>query len=321
LTEPKAELTTDFTEHSQQAIKASRNRRELTPADLAGKKGVEALDQIGKARNDWGAKKSAIVEANKDLTFEIKDAVDQWDKLLEDRLGVRVFGGKVYTVEDRLARKPSEMREILQINNKLTEAVQSNYVLNTKQMDDLKSAINDIVQAPKASQVKQINTVTEGLTKDFNKLIDDKLVKALGPDYQQANRNYGNLKKIETQLNKRLGEIIDPETGTARHGASLMKSAVQSNADRGTKALFEAVKKVTGHDLMQEALYAEIAMKAVKDPRMQSLLEASGAVTSALKGNTLGTLAKAGSYAKKKLTDDKIVKLVRFYNKAQNRSK
>ncbi len=320
LSTPKSENVEPFTNYAEQAIKASRDRTQLTPADLAGKKAASALNAISLERNKWGKIKDDIISKNESTPFSISDVRSKWDDYLVDRLGVQIKDGELIDAQGRFARRPSEFSQIKQIDdllNKTTTRTESvGYDLFTREMDDLKSALNDIVQAPKASQVKQINTVTEGIGKELVDMIDKKLSDALGPDFGIANKNYSRIKKIEDQLNKRLGEVVDPETGTVRHGASLMKSAVQSNADRGTKALFQAVKDITGYDLMQDALYAEIAMKGVNDPRMNSLLEAAGVAMKLGKGN-VGVLADLGKKAIDKLKGEKIYNLVNYYNKNQ----
>jgi hypothetical protein len=318
LSEPLANKDTPFTDYALQAKKAMQNKRELTPADIAGQKAVGVLNQIGDLRNTIGAQKGQILKDNAANTIDISDVKQSWSDMLKERLGASVDedGNVVPSEENGIIRRPSEAGMVNQINSMIEKLPD---VVSVQQGDNLKSAINDIVQNQKASQAKPINTVTEGIGKSIGAAIDGKLDESLGPNFAAVNDKYGDLRDIETQLNSRLGSIVDPETGTARHGASLMKSAIQSNADRGTKALFQRVKDYTGVDLIKDAGYAEMAMRGVGDSRINNLLTDIGEVKNALHGGIADKAFKIAGAAYNKIKGSPLDEMIDYYNKAQSK--
>jgi hypothetical protein len=319
LNEPITDKDTPFTDYALQAKRALQNKRELTPADVAGQKAVEVLNQIGDLRNTVGAQKGQILKDNAANTINIADVKQSWNDMLKERLGASVDedGNIIASENGGIVRKPSEIGMIKKINLMIENMPE---VVSVQQGDNLKSAINDIVQNQKASQAKPINTVTEGIGKSIGAAIDGKLDESLGPDFAAVNDKYGDLRDIETQLNARLGSIVDPETGTARHGASLMKSAIQSNADRGTKALFQRVKNYTGVDLIKDAGYAEMAMRGVGDSRINNLLTDIGEVKNALHGGIADKAFKIAGAAYNKIKGSPLDEMIDYYNKAQNKA-
>jgi hypothetical protein len=319
LNEPITDKDTPFTDYALQAKRAVQNKRELTPADVAGQKAVGVLNQIGDLRNTVGAQKGQILKDNAANTINIADVKQSWNDMLKERLGASVDedGNIIASENGGIVRKPSEIGMIKKINLMIENMPE---VVSVQQGDNLKSAINDIVQNQKASQAKPINTVTEGIGKSIGAAIDGKLDESLGPDFAAVNDKYGDLRDIETQLNARLGSIVDPETGTARHGASLMKSAIQSNADRGTKALFQRVKNYTGVDLIKDAGYAEMAMRGVGDSRINNLLTDIGEVKNVLHGGIADKAFKIAGAAYNKIKGSPLDEMIDYYNKAQNKA-
>jgi hypothetical protein len=135
-------------------------------------------------------------------------------------------------------------------------------------------------------------------------------------NYLKARKNYANTLKIEDELSRSLGREVVPGSDVPARGAAIMKRAVQSNADAGSKTLFKAVRDMTGIDLIQEANYADIAMRAVGDPRMNNLLESVGL----LKMSRPAIAFKAAEKVVDKVTGSKLDKLVNYYNKSQGSS-
>jgi hypothetical protein len=314
LAEPITTKDKPFTDYAIQAQKAKLNAREMTPMDMAGIKAKQAFDELETIKNQAGKAKNDILSANEQTTIPTGDIQKQWQDLVKNRLGLNFDEDNAIV---GTGRKPSELSQVNQINDLINNAASkySDPVLYAREADDLKSAINDISYSAKANQVRPVNTVTEGIGKQIANSIDGKLDEALGPEYQQANQDYSRLLNISNSLNKRLGEVVDPATGQTRMGASLMKSAVMSNSDRGSKALFSAVKDLTGHDLIKDASYAKIAMDAVGDTRATDLLKTMAETRDLIKPSLWGTLSTLGNKGIDLARGDKLTQLINYYNK------
>ena len=326
LSEVTANKTTSYNEYAKLARESSPasptgNPRNLTPDNFAGMKAKKALDQIVKKASNVGAKKQALITANKDNFIAAEDITAEFNKLLNNRMGAEVFkeaeGGVVKTIvrpiAGRAIRSPEEKNLIEQAYNQLQSLGEYPTV---QKADDVKAALRQLYEAPKATQAKPMTTITEGIIKNVRNLIDERIGRVVGKTYHTLNRSYADLKDIQDQLGRRLGQVVDATSGETRHGASLMKSAIQSTADRGAKALFRRVQAITGHDLMQEAKYAEIAMKAAKDPRIYNLLEEVGGISDAL-GGKAGAIAKLGKTVVGAVRKTPLEETEAFYNKAQ----
>jgi len=99
---------------------------------------------------------------------------------------------------------------------------------------------------------------------------------------------------------------------------------VFSPADRGNKAQFEQIRKLTGIDLVRDATYAKLAMELVGDTRVNDLLRttanAGGVVKDAVSGNKIGAAGKLLKGSKERLIGKDIERILNFYNKAQGRA-
>jgi hypothetical protein len=324
-----AKYTTPFPEYAVQA-RESKDRRlsEMTPYDLAGKRGVKAAQKVDEMLGQFGQMKTAALEERRTATMKIAPIIKKWNRLLAERLGVKIVDGKIVDSGGRTFRRPTEAGQIMQVQNKLQQYIDNpQYDPFLMEWDDIKGALNDIAYAPHATQLKQINTITEGIAKELAKDIDAKIAPVAGPKYQYANQNYSRLKKIEDYTNRALGQVS--EDGVANKGASIMKSAIQSNMDNGKKAWFRAMKEITGIDLMQEAAYADIAMRAVDDERANNLLKSWGVtadqIASLAGGKAHVVMSAAKTIAKPGIRiatgqnpfGDKLDRLVRYYNTQQ----
>jgi hypothetical protein len=127
-------------------------------------------------------------------------------------------------------------------------------------------------------------------------------------------RNYANLTEVSNEFSRRIGNVLG-EDGQPRMGASLLKSAVQSNSDRNSKALFSLVKQITGNDHYRGALNAQIAMQAVGDPRINDLLKSVGAIKDIMSLNKEGILTKGAEGVLNAVRGNKLKQTLDYYNK------
>lgn len=270
LSEKTAPGTTPFNEYVTIGKNAANNPRNPTELDFAGSKGLKAYNIIDELRSMAGKEKSRVLANGENTIVDISPLKSEWYRALGEKTGATVVEGEVVPASGRAIRKPSEVSIIAQADKIINSLPDTPTI---QQLDDTKSALYDLIQDHKASMVRPQTTATESAITDAWKVLDEKLRNQLGPEYAEANKKYAELLDIKSWLSKRLGEVVDPETGVTRHGASLMKSAVQSNADRGAKAQFERIRRLTGIDLFQDAKYAEISMLARGDERAFNMLK------------------------------------------------
>jgi hypothetical protein len=325
LAEPINPKDTPFTKVALQARKAKSDMRETTPMDAAGARGVEALGEVSKIKKDIGSQMSEAIKPLQKQHYEqgvlltTNQIKTKWAESMQKYMGANVDEfGKITKAEGRNITDPAESGLFKQINDMVSALPQG---VTIQELADTKTAIRRLVENHKASMAKPINSTAEAAGKETNKLIDGMIMKFAGPKYEKLSRDYANITTIENQLSRRLGEITDKEKGTARMGASLMKSAVQSNSDRGTKALFDQVRRLTGIDLVKEAGFAEMAMKAVGDSRINDLLQETGSINQAMKGGALDRALKITEMGVNKIRGDKLDDLIRTYNRYHSKGR
>jgi hypothetical protein len=318
LNEKTTTKDTPFTDYALQAVKAKNNVRELTTMDMAGQKAVKTLNEINSIRQDVGEAKGKMMEQFGQNRIDLSGIGDTFKKIVSERTGFTINDeGKVIEAPGRFARNPSDAISVQEMWNKISKADGN---ITAQMADDLKSSLNDIFTQAKAKQIKPQFTPAEGVSGSISGMLDQKIKESLGEPYSELNQKYSRLKKITDQLNRRLGEVVDPETGTARLGASLMKSAIMSNSDRGAKALFQAVKQITGVDLIKEAGFAEMAMRGAGDDRIRDLLKDVGSIASRTPHGFLDkALSKGLEAAGEKIRGSELEQMVNYYNKVQNK--
>jgi len=299
LSEPLNPKDTPFTDYQVMAKQAIENPRNLTPMDIAGKKAKTAFDDISKKVKGVGAEKGAILLEKGNIVTNTDELLSQWDEILLDRMGISGFkNGKPIVSSGRAIRDPASVSLVRNIDDIIANIGDD---VTLQHLDDAKSAIRSLVDRESASQLKQLNTIGEGVGKNIRKEIDNVLIDNLGDEYRQINKQFARLKGLQSNMNRRLGNIVDGGDQT-RLASGLLKSSLQSNADRGTKAMFKSVLDETGIDLIKDAKFAEIAMRSVDDPRILNLLEeVSGkprskiGVLDQLAGKTIDKLRKSES--------------------------
>ncbi len=307
---------TPFTDYALKAIKAKDNVRELTPRDIFGQKAVKTLNYINQIRQDVGEAKGEFLKTFGQNRIDLSGISDMFKKMISERTGFTINDeGKVVEAPGRFARNPSDAGSIQKMWNKISKADAN---VTAQMADDLKSSLSNIFAQAKAKQIKPQFTPAEGVSGNISSFLDSKLKESLGDSYSELNTKYSRLKKITYQLNRRLGEVVDPETGTPSLVASLMKSAIMSNSDRGTKALFQAVKQITGVDLIKEAGFAEMAMRGAGDDPIRDLLKDVGPIATApTHGIFYKALQKWLEAAGNKIRGNNLEQMINYYNKAQ----
>jgi flagellar hook-basal body complex protein FliE len=331
---PKSETSAPFTDYAIQAKKALRRVDENgnavdTPMDLVGKRGAEAFRQVKQIRQEIGSQKADYLEKIDDSVIANNDFVlpsaikDTWQRELRSKLGIYINENGTVKASAEGFKNEALIPEVKKINAMISRLPNE---MTAEQLDSFSSNLNGFLTKRKQSQFNakadQVDIAVGRLKDVINNEIEAKASTLLNKtdfdNYLNAKRNYGNMVRIEGELSSSLGREVVPNTDVPSRGAAIMKRAVQSNADAGSKALFRAVKDITGVDLIQEANYADIAMRAVGDPRMNNLLESVGLLKNVAMSPTLaGKTVKVGEAAFDKIRGNKLDRLIDYYNKAQ----
>ncbi len=107
----------------------------------------------------------------------------------------------------------------------------------------------------------KVTATIRGITGRLNESLKSKLPES----YRTLNSQYSDMVGTRDELNIKLGK-------EGERAGSLMKR-VFSPSDANTKKLFADVKRLTGIDLVNEAVLAKYVMEAYGDARQASLLE------------------------------------------------
>ena len=323
LSEPLNAKDTPFTEYAKIAKSAKVNPRNPTPMDIAGTKAKQAVDEIKASMDRYGSRKSKILKDN-DANVDLSEVKDKFFEMIEDRLGARVDWDDDRGIWRlvRKGREPKRTKMLMDAVNTIEEFSDNPTALDA---DILKSSLSDIVSSVKSRQARPDWKITEGIILGMDSDIDNAIVKALddavpglGKEFSDVNAKYGKLATLKNNMNRRLGDVTDKEKGMVRMGASLLKSSIMSNSDRGSKAMFEQVLDETGIDLIKDAKFAEIAMRASGDARIKSLLqEVSGQIPAY--GKT-GLVLKAMQKAANKVRKEELDEVIDFYITQQGRA-
>ena len=300
LSEPLKEADTPFTEYAKLASSANDNPRNMTAMDFAGSKGSDAVGELDELRKVWGQKKGDLIEGAAG-EIPVGDLSSSFNNDVKKFMGVGLTDGKIKGI----SKAPSQnkiVEDAFEILNGIGESA------TVKDLDNAKSALFDLIQSKKAGQIKPNVGKAEAVVKKVRSKIDELLDSKLGPDFKEANKNFGQLKDDIEFLNRKFGQVVDKETGVTERGASLLKTALQSNSDKGTKAVLKRVQELTGIDLIKEAKFAQIAMEAVGDTRAKGLV---GEVSK------LGLIKKGAGKLLDLKRGSELDELINFYNKVQ----
>lgn len=337
---------TPFPEVMRQAYSAKVNRlkggREaLTPFEVASaEKAIPALNKIDSMRKEVGKIKGELI-SNADeylvATNQFVDATPIQQKLIktiENNFGARISpDGTIADAAGKAIKDSSDkitIKKMFNVVNKLGKES------TLGQVDGVISDLWAMFENKPVSQTRQMLSTADGIGKgvrsDLKQLRNSYIENAidwggadqfLGKDgvtrLKNSLTNYENYTRLEDRLNRMLGQITDRSTGVPQKGASAMKAALVSNARGENKAVFDMVKQITGTDLLKEAAKAEVAMKAVGDSRAADLLKDVGIISSAARGDKIGTLAKMGQKGIEKFTGEKPDQLLRYYYKMQGK--
>ncbi len=313
LTEPLKPKETPFTEHAKVALASMQRKGNPSALDVASRKATTAVKEMSDLKNKFGQKKGNIIKKYATKPVEMKSVREAFlndaEKFLRGTVDEKgVFSGGIDDAQNDI------------ITLALKEIDKLGQVTTVNQADILKSRLTNIIKNETKNQVKPNVTQADAIIKAARRNVDKKLKKVLPASFGKSNKRYSELTELINNFQKRLGEVVDPKTGQTRMAAGFLKSALMSNSDRGSKAMFEQIRKETGINLIKEAHYAQMAMEAVNDPRITDLLKEVGGI-----GKTAAAVGIAGKVVKKarqitgKEGKTKLDEMIEFYNKQQGK--
>lgn len=320
MAESRAPKTIPFTEYAKQAKSAKSDLRALNPGQKAATNATEAFKKIDSIRKAAGAQIDAAMEAAPDAKIDISDVKQRYYELVNKQLGIQK---SVDGAEDAfsLVSDPSALpihKDIIQTLENIPD------VLDVQTAQRLKQNIRSKLQYDATGQLRPKNSRMSAIQKEISSLVDSKLDAQLGPAYTEANSLYGEAAKLEDAFSRALGAEFTPGSGLTKHGASIMKRALQSNADSNTGDIFRAVKKLTGgeYDLFQDAAYANIAMRLSGDANQVRKASSFGTIMDAGRGGSGGDIisgiekgVKVMGAGRKKLTGGQLARIEKWYRK------
>jgi len=314
LSEPLKAGDTPFTNYAKVAQSVSDNPQNIPALDYAyNTKGVEAMDKLAQLKKNLGTKVKEVLGTAKSETVDASDLLSMFNKKTKEVLGIGITEvgkkGKKRGIIKGVSKAPGQ-NELVEKSYKILKGLGDSPTV--EQLNIAKSALGSFIADAKGNAVKPNVAMAEAIVMNAKGHIDDMLETRLGKGYKEVSKEYGELKDLISFFNKKLGQVVDPKSGAVERGASLFKTAVQSNSDKGMKATFKRVKELTGVDLFKEAKYAEIATRAVGDARGMSLIEKAGST-----GGKIGLLKKIGDKAIDIKRGSELDELINFYNKAQ----
>ena len=267
-----------FSEYKKQAELAKRDYSQATPLELAGNKADEALGKLNDGLKTFGEQKTSVLaQRGNQIVPDIQKTRGKFNNLLADRLGIRVSNGEVSNLPGRLSvieGNPMDIGLAKQVDNILQklEPQSTNSLLPAKESRATLQQVNDAVDSIQGKLYERsgvgaqpINTRLEGVIKQVIGDLNERAKVIGGDEYRQANANYSRLVELRNNLNKSLG------TDSNKGGAMLKQ--LFSPAGAKNRKMFEAIKKETGIDLVNEATLARFAMQNAGDVRQASLLE------------------------------------------------
>lgn len=267
---------TKFDEYLSEAKKSVSDYSKPPALELAGNKAQEALKAMTKTAQDTGAKKG-------ELTAKIGNRVDASEvvstglgKLRSylNREGVSLRQEADGTI--KFTRKAgreikltkSDLSVVKEFANKLAKLKDNGF----QRVDDTVDYLQGLLYQKKAGAGKTLlpmdKRVVAGLKEvlsNMNRSLKNTATKGGYKEYAELNERYAKLANINKTLNKALGV-------EGNRGAALMKQLF-SPSGTAPRKLFEAIKKETGIDLVEEATLAKFAMEISGDARQASMLE------------------------------------------------
>jgi len=316
---PLQEGSVPFDEYAVAADVFARNRNAVGPDKLANAQFTKALNDVDMARQQVGKQIGDLVSQNADKTVSVAPIRDSYVRQAETVLnGTFDESGKLRPVQGRMiAIDPAEAARAEELFAQLA-TLPDEVPVGTAQ--DLKQIVRQHAKYGTQTGIPVSSPRLALLTKQVAAEIDGSLDDVLGPQYSALNAQYGKHRRLAENMGRIAGAEIDPDMGLSKHGSNVMKRAVWSLADGGTRDMFRQVQDITGRDLMQDALYANLAMRFSGDP-MQAMAGEPGVrgLSSLLKGGG-GVGERLLGAGEKHLQSGQLQALADFYTKQQGRA-
>jgi len=260
----KGDILTKYQTYYDQGLKATTNAKEITPADMVAKSVDTAVKQTNKIRKDVGAKMGEVENAAQDVAVDLtntKSIQGLVDSVTANKTKAGYAGSKKLTEEtkqflkdlDTIQKRGASVKEVLdftrQWQNKL-ENLKDKFGGFTKDKFDLGN-IQAVVKDVKDQARNTLSKVDE--------------------NYKGLVKQYRETSQLRDTANRLLGE--EGLYGDTLKGASVVKRAVKSISDAGSRQFLKKLEDLTGYDGLSDAQIAIKAMQDAGDFRGLSLLE------------------------------------------------
>lgn len=290
----KDQVNSKFVKYLEHAKKSVNDQNIPSAYGLAGEEAEKQLKKLEGLKKTAGKQKGAILEKVKNQSMTGLDTVQSgFDEKIAERMGL-TFGkkGDLVQAPGRISVASFDQTEkniVTKARQVLSQLKSKNGGVSVRKVDDAIDALQSIVESEKALSPVQRRTRAEGIVESVTRDLKKKLYDhTKGTGYAQANQQYAKVLRVYDALNSRLR--YDPSLGVSR-GDALMKQ-IFSPSGNTMRGIFKQVEKMTGDNLVDDAILAKLAMKIVGDTRADDLLSnTAGAI---LEGSSVkGTIIKS----------------------------
>lgn len=274
--------TIPMPEYFRQAVASIRTQDAMDPMELFNRRATEELQIANKARQRIGEKKDLFFAGNDGYRVPISE---WWETL--DGLTRKYVGGKLsmeyndnlgYAVPKVVASEVSPVIDkqaaemISKMANEITAESAGGQDVGIRFADNMKRAVRDYATFKDAGGGLYKNDAADRVARLLGDKISDDIIRALptekATELAQINLEYSKARSAVDAFAKVLGPEVIGGQGLSRHGGQIGKRALQSSAPGDIREAFRAIKELTGADLMQDALYANLAMRLSGDPQL-----------------------------------------------------
>jgi len=258
-----------FKEVVEQGKKAISDDRITTPLEKVGENIIEAINQVKAKASQIGSKKSEYLK--------YPDAFSG-DGVKKFKEGVQSFLNSRTMVENDKPIVKKIVEEFKKLGNTPSKG----------QVDKFIDYAQEALYSGEKNLVQPISNKTVSPLRSLISKLNDNLKNQLPEGYRIANKEYGELVKLSSEINTKLGK-------EGEKAGSFVKRLF-SPSDARTKELFSELEKLTGMDFTRDARLAKFVMEALGDVRTSSILEQ-------IPTSSKGFIDKAVGFAVDKLSD------------------
>lgn len=262
-----------------------------TPLEYAARAVEKVKGKLDEVLNDTGSEIGKFRE--KVSTYSApRESVESLTSNFQSnlkKLNLEVNEGVVQRMKGRVKGKASdsEVKVLQDLYDDLLTISESPTLEN---LIDLRNAFDRKINFAKAS--KEVSNTVDPLSRSLRHEIAQIGEKIVGKSQAKNLSKYSNLRALSDELS----EFVD-----SKSGAEFLLKRVLSERGRLPRELMDALREVTGTDLLDHATMAQLATELIGNPAQQGLFRqeitrAGGDILDLLEGGTSGAIKKGAKW-------------------------